>query len=241
MARIKRHYHHKKEQELKKRLKVILLVTFGLPLFVLCLFVFFGPQVGAIFGFVSVNRNDTGNKDTIAPIPPVFDNPPKATKDKSMKLSGFSEPGSTVKLFVNGPETQDTLTTTDGTFAFENIELIDGKNSLFAKATDEQGNESEKSITLSVQVDNDEPDITIESPKDDEVIRNLNGRITIKGSVSEKAKIKINGKSAVQRPDLSFEFPLGVGEGKLEITVEATDEAGNIKEEKFFVTYVKGS
>ncbi len=51
----------------------------------------------------------------------------------------------------------------------------------------------------------------------------------IRGKVSEKAKIRINDRLVVQKPDLSFEFLLGVSEGDVNIKVEATDEAGNTK------------
>jgi hypothetical protein len=42
---------------------------------------------------------------------------------------------------------------------------------------------------------------------------------------------------AVVRPDLTFDFLLGVTEGKVAIKIEATDDAGNIATETIDVTY----
>jgi hypothetical protein len=68
-------------------------------------------------------------------------------------------------------------------------------------------------------------------------VRNLDKRILIKGKLSEKATLKINDKMAIVKPDLTFEFLLGVEEGTIEIKVEATDTAGNVASEKFKVKY----
>ncbi|MCA9748281.1 MAG: hypothetical protein KC414_04195, partial [Romboutsia sp.] len=144
-------------------------------------------------------------------------------------------------LYVNGPEAASTVTTSDGTFQIENIGLINGRNTIFAKAIDASGNESDKSTILNLEVDKDKPKLEIEEPKDEDVIKNLNKRVLIKGKVSEKASIKINDKPAVLRPDLSFEMLLGVEPGKVDIVITATDEAGNEEKEEFTITYVVSS
>lgn len=237
----KRHYHHNHEAHLYNRLKWTLVALIAIPTVLTVAFLFFGPFIGSLFGFLSINRNNDTNLDTLAPPPPIFDRPVNATNGNNIRLSGFAEEGTSIKLFVNGPETASTITTTDGTFEFENIELIDGRNTIFAKATDASGNESDRSVVINVAVDKDEPKIEIDEPKDEDIIRNLNGRIVIKGSVSEKATVTINDRVAVLRPDFTFEFRLGVEEGEHEITVKAVDEAGNEKEEKFKITYLRQS
>jgi hypothetical protein len=69
----------------------------------------------------------------------------------------------------------------------------------------------------------------------------LDKRVTITGKIDEKADIKVNGKTAIMRPDMSFEFLLGVQEGNVDIKIEATDLAGNTSSESFRVTYVKSN
>lgn len=240
MATPKRHYHNN-EQVYYKKLKLAVLGIVLLPTIVLALFVFFGPTIGSLFGIVSINRNFDNDTDKVAPPPPIFDNPPKAVKDKSVTLKGFAEAGTTVKLFVNGPEKATTVTTAEGTFEISGIELIDGRNSLFAKTADSAGNESDKSATLNIEVDSTNPKIDIESPKNGDVVRNLNRRVFITGKLSEKATVTINDKLAVLRPDFTFEFPLGVEPGKREIKIKAVDEAGNTAEETISITYLQES
>lgn len=236
-----RHYHHAHEEALYKRLKLTVAGIILLPVLAAVILIFFGPTIGLVFSFISVNRGVSDNQDTIAPPVPIFDNPPTATKDNHIILSGFAEPGSTIKLFVNGPETQTNVASADGTFRFEGIELINGNNTIFAKAFDTNNNESDKSTTLAITYDTQQPEITIDEPKDNTTVKNLNGRIFIKGKISEKVSLKINDKFVILKPDLSFEYPLGVDEGWIEVKVVAEDEAGNINEETFKVNYVRGN
>ncbi len=225
------------EEEIKDRLKKHMILLFAIPLTLLLVFLLFGPTIGALFGFLSKYRGVTGQEDTIAPPPPIFKDVPSAVKDTTMNLEGFAEPGATVTLFVNGPQAGEALASGEGTFLFENVALINGRNSIFAKAIDGSGNEGEKSQTLSIAVDNDKPKIEISSPKDNETVANLNNRITITGSVNEKVELKINDKYATLRPDNTFEYSLGVSEGMVTIKITATDEAGNSATEEITVKY----
>lgn len=203
--------------------------------------VFFGPMIGSLFGLISVNRNPKDIVDTLAPPAPFFTDPPVATKEDKITLVGSAEPGSTVKLFVNGPEKQSTIADLAGVFTFTDIELIKGRNTIFAKAIDTNNNESPTSDTLLLDLDKEAPDIKVIEPTDGSTVRNLDKRILIKGSVSEKATIKINGRMAVQKSDLSFDFLLGVDEGDVKVTIEAVDLAGNKKEEVLNLKYEKRS
>ncbi|HXK52529.1 hypothetical protein H6802_03995 [Candidatus Nomurabacteria bacterium] len=234
----KRHYH---EEILIKRLKRTILAVIGIPVLVIAIMAFFGPTVASIFGFVSIDRWTKAPGDTIAPTVPGFRSPPGSVKDTKITLNGFGEPGSVIKLFINGPEKQSTVVGNDGTFTFQDVELINGKNTLFLKAQDQAGNESEASERVEITVDTIEPKIEITAPEKDKTVKNLNERVLIQGKISEKATIRINDRLAVQKPDLTFEFILGVKQGEVEVTVEAVDEAGNKKEEKLKFTYLKQS
>lgn len=222
-------YQKYDHEELGKRLRLSLVGIFVFIATVILLLNFFGPQIGAIFGFISINRNQEGPSANITLNPPSFSDLPKATNEEFINIEGYSPPGSNVKLFLNGPEKGDVLTSGDGMFIFEDVLLIEGRNTVFAKAYDDKGNGSDKSETHIITVDNDKPDIDIDAPKDGDTVRNLNERVMIRGKVSEKTQITINDRLVVQKPDLSFEFLLGVSEGNVNIKVEATDEAGNVK------------
>lgn len=237
-TRYKRKQTQKYDQkELARRLRFSLLGIFGFIIIGLLVLNFFGPKLGALLGFISVYRNDQGPTAAITVNPPSFAELPDAINQDNIRIEGYSLPSSTVKLFVNGKERAEVLAGDDGIFIFDDVTLIQARNSLFAKTVDEAGNQSDKSETRYVLVDKEEPDIDIESPELGETIRNLNDRVMIRGKVSEEARITINERLVVQKPDLSYEYLLGVSEGDIIITVEAVDEAGNSNKESITINY----
>ncbi len=227
------------EEELVTKLFNTMFAIVVLLIVLLLSFKFLAPKLGSFFGLISVNRNDSGNKDLFAPLPPEFIDPPKATNKKTISLSGSAEPGATVELFVNGPKKDSVIADQSGEFNFVNVSINSGKNSIFAFALDNLGNKSEKSETVTVAFDNTKPKIEILEPNKDQVISNLQNRILVKGKVDEKAQVTINDRIAITRPDNTFELLLGVKEGEIEINVVATDEAGNIGKQRFAVKYTK--
>lgn len=227
-------------EELNKIFLKRLLILIVFLILIIGSFAFFAPELGTFFGIFSKYRNDDG-KTIIRPNPPIFSSIPNSTKDTKIVINGYSKPGLTIKLYVNGPEIDETLVGSDGLFQFGNIHLNQGRNTIFAKAVDSYGNESEKSSTYQIVVDAEAPKIDIESPKNGETIKNLDKRVSVKGSVNEKATIIINEKLAVQRPDMSFEILLGVEEGSTKISIKATDEAGNQSEEVLYIKYERKS
>jgi len=227
------------EEELYKRLfTTISAILFTLVLLFI-IFRFFGPKLGSLFGLISVHRNDPAERDKIAPVPPIFSLIPEATNKKKLTLNGISEPGSKVDLFINGPKKATITTNDDGLFTFPDIELNEGKNSIFAKAIDKNGNESDNSEKSVVILDTKKPEIKIESPVNGETVKNLNKRMEVKGKLNEKANVVINGRVAIVQSDLTFEVLLGVEEGNVSIKVVATDDAGNSKDETIFAIYQK--
>jgi len=227
------------EEEVKKRLYRTLLATFVIIGAIFIALRFFATDIGFFFGLISKIGKPKEKDDTLAPPPPYFYNAPIVTNKKDLLLKGFSEPGSKITIFVNGPQVGSVNADTTGTFAFDNVVLIEGKNTIFAKAEDSYQNQSEKSQILEITYDTKKPKITITEPKDDTTVRNLNQRITVKGTLDKKCEVKINDKLAVVSANNTFELLLGVAEGDIEIKVEATDEAGNKSDETIKVKYVK--
>lgn len=225
-------------EKLRKRvIGIIIVLSVGVASLV-----FFAPQVGSLFGYLSKYRNDPGYVPTPNPTPPVFVNAPDAVNSEEITLTGRALPGTIVKIYVNGPEKATNTTGEDGMFVFSDIKLNLGTNTIFAKAFDDKGNESDNSNFLIINYDNDAPEIELEDLEDGDTVKNLNKRIEINGKINEKAKITINGNSAVQKSDLSFHHTLGVDdEGDVTIKIEVTDEAGNKTEEEITVKYVKSN
>ena len=229
------------EEELSKKFIRTMLGIIGLVVFVILALFVFAPTFGSAFGLLSKNRNDTEEAVTVRIRPPTLTNVPTATKDTKINLAGYANEGETIKLFVNGPEVAQTTTGADGIFNFISIELIKGRNTVFVKAVNAKNEESEPGETFTIVLDTEQPKIEVESPKDGSTVKNLDKRITITGTINEKATLKINDRMVIQKPDLTFEYILGVSSGDVEIKIEATDEAGNKNEEIIKVKYQETS
>lgn len=228
------------QEALAKRLTITVGAIFGLLIVGIVGFSFFGPQIGALFGFISVNKNDQGPTVKVSLSAPVFYELPSHVKDKEIKIEGFTTPQTKVKLYVNGPEQAETYSNEEGIFNFENVSLNNGRNTLFAKSfSNDNNSESEKSETQVIIYDEKKPRITILEPEDNQTIKNLNERVRIVGEINEEVEIRINDRLVVQKPDNSFDFLLGVKEGEVLVKVSATDKAGNEEIEEFKIYYKK--
>ncbi len=225
------------EKELRLRLAKTMFTMAVIAFSLIILMIFFAPKLGVFFGFFSKHRNEIDTKNVIKPSTPFLSNVPNATKEDSINISGFAQAGLTVHLYLNGPKVQSTTVASDGQFVFNNIQLLPGTNIFYVKAIDKDGVMSDQSINHTLIQDKDKPKITVESPKNGDTVKNLDKRVQIKGKVSEKSSLKINDKLAIVRPDLTFDFLLGVTEGEIEIKLDATDEAGNTTTEKMKIKY----
>lgn len=229
------------EEALLKKLYIRIFSVIAIIVFLVVSISSFGPKIGSLFMLISKNRNNDGSADTIPPVAPIFSHLPESTKEKKININGITEPGATVKIFINGPQKAETTADNDGMFTFVDLEIGEGNNTVFAKAVDINGNESENSKTFEIVYDDKKPDIDISSPKNGETVKNLNQRVTIQGKLNEEAEVTINGRNAVVKSDLTFELLLGVNEGNITITIEAIDKAGNKATEVINVTYQKTS
>ncbi len=227
------------EEEVKKRLYKTLLATVIILGVIIIGLAFFAPTIGSFFGLISKISKPKEKEDTLAPPPPYFYNSPKTTNQSQISLKGFSEPGSKVVVYVNGPEAGSAVADATGTFELGGLQLIEGKNTIYAKAEDSYQNQSEKSQTLEITYDTAKPKITVLEPKDGSTVRNLNQRVLVKGTLDKKCEVRINEKLAIVRPENTFELLLGVTEGEVEINIEAIDEAGNKSTEKIKFRYVR--
>ncbi len=223
--------------ELKRTVRNIILIVITMVL----LFTFFAPAVGGFFGIISNYRKHNTKEKIVIPQTPFFVNIPAAVNKETITLEGFAASGNTVKLFVNGPEAGSTVADATGSFRLENIQLIKGRNTIFAKAIGENNVESDKSQTATIQYDTDQPKIDINSPKDKDTIKNLDKRVLILGKINEQATVTVNDSTVILKPDLTFDYLLGVSEGEVEIKVKAIDLAGNENTETIKIIYQKKS
>lgn len=229
------------EEELHRKLKLTLFLIVGLIFGIILLFVFLGPMIGSLLGSLSVHRNDVQDSYRIAPPAPILSNVPTASNKDTITINGFSEAGSSIKIFLNGPVVGTTIADKQGSFTVGNLKLINGKNTLYAKSENQNGNESDKSQTYTIIKDNKKPEIKITEPLHDSTVSNLNSRVTVKGSINEKAQVFVNDRKAIVRGDNTFELLLGVKPGDVDLKVKAIDEAGNEKIETIKIKFVSGN
>lgn len=198
---------------------ILTLLIFGLQ--------FFGPKVFSIFGFFSLDRFKKKDSTQFQTQTPFFTNTVKASKEKFIKISGAAEIDSSVKLFVNGPEVKETKTGSDGTFTFEGVELIEGGNLIFAKATSSGKTESQKSETLTIVFDTKKPEIQLISPVNGQKISGVDSRVNIKGKVNEESAVTINSHQSVVDSEGNFSSLISLKKGNNTILIMARDLAGN--------------
>lgn len=179
----------------------------------------------------------TENSDTIPPQIPILEAPVEATFSGTVKLKGYGEPKSTIKLVLNGEESDEQTVSDEGDFELT-AELTEGENSITAYAIDEAENESLTSKKYTVILDTENPTIEIEEPVDGSRITLRKNRITtVKGVTEPNAKVFIGGRLSFANSEGSFAGTYSLQEGDNEIEIRAIDKAGNETTQKLTVNF----
>jgi hypothetical protein len=225
--------------EEKKNIKRAIL--FGvLTIGIIIAFVFFGlPTVARFAGFLADLRKSGSPieiSDTTPPAPPMLERFPEYTKDQQLKISGKTEPGATVTLFLNTND-EEIIANKDGEFNYT-FKLRKGENTISAKAKDAAGNESQESKIYEVVFDNESPDLEITSPEEGkEYYGSKERQITIEGLTEDGVSLTINNRIVAVEEDGSFTFLTTLDEGKNNFNIKSTDKAGNQAEMDFTVSF----
>lgn len=175
--------------------------------------------------------------DTLAPTAPVLQSLAEQTKEDKVKVSGFSEEGSIIKLVVNGATTKEFVVGKDGSFVFDGVKLKEGKNEIKAKAVDSAGNESPFSQKAVVIFDNQPPEIKISSPHDGDEFFDKDKEIKVEGKSDPDITVYINERLKVTNSEGSFSITLELKDGENTIKIRAVDKAANETTEEIKVTY----
>lgn len=153
----------------------------------------------------------------------------------------------TVQGTVSDPQAQVTLngapvTNNNGAFQAE-VTLDEGHNTVTARAVNANG--EDVSDAISVSLDMTPPYITVESPKDGDVVRTdkiaVSGLINdiVRGTVAEgQAHVTVNGKAATVSNRSYLAEDIALTEGDNTIKVEASDNVGNTSSLTITVKYV---
>lgn len=192
--------------------------------------IFWGlPALARLAGNLIATDSTQVTKYELKPTPPIISDIPEATHSAKVAINGYAQPGIDVVMYLNGAEIGRKLTSESGTFSFQNVPIASGDNSVYAYTSTPQGLMSEKSKEYIITLDNEKPTVTLDSPKDGEVMRGTSQRIaTFVGGVNEEgAKVYIGERMAILTSEGKFNLPYQLVEGDQEIAVKAVDSAGN--------------
>jgi hypothetical protein len=232
---------HSRLAKLEEKKNIKRAVIFGaLTIGIIIFFVFFGlPLVARFAGFLTDLRK--GNtpieiSDTTPPAPPILERLAEHTKDQQLKISGKTEPGATIILFLNTND-EEIIANKDGEFNYT-FKLKKGENTISVKAIDSAGNESQESKTYEVVFDNEAPNLEITSPEDGkEYYGSKERQITIEGLTEDGVSLTINDRIVAVEEDGTFTFLTTLNEDKNNFNIKSTDKAGNQTEMDFVVSF----
>lgn len=205
---------------------IALTVTIGIPLLV---------RISVLLG--NTGSSQVNESDTTPPFPPILNPILEATNSAQLKIDGYAEPESTLRLFLNGDQIKEVFVTRDGAFSFSDITLKEGSNTVFAVAGDTAGNVSNESTSLSITYKKTGPTLEIESPRDGQTFGRNQDEIVIKGKTDPDATVRLNDRFVSKKDDGSFEYPMILAEGETTLILVAKDQAGNETKTEIKVTY----
>ncbi|POT27985.1 large repetitive protein [Citrobacter freundii] len=177
-----------------------------------------------------------------------------STKSSNPELSGTSEPGAKITIYDNGGSIGTVTVQPDGTWTFTPTSLADGPHKFTATATDVAGNTGIPSAGFTLTVDNTPPAqpaapiITDDVAPVTGVVTNGNTNDTTPtfsgtGNVGDLITVYLNGTPPLQGTATvgadgtwSFTPPAPVAPGAYQVTLTATDPAGNVSQPSNAIT-----
>ena len=223
----------------ERRAKRALFIYGGLTIGLILIVIFFGFGLASRFANV-INRSGTSNNpisilDKTPPAPPRLDSNVEFTNKTKLTIEGSAEAGTTVNLKING-DLEDIVANADGRFS-TSLDLDKGENTISAVATDQAGNESAVSNTLTIIYDDEPPKLSVSKPKSGDSFSGKDKSVSVEGATDQGAEVTINDRIAIVSSDGRFNYSYGLNNGENALIIKATDQAGNEIEETITVTY----
>lgn len=214
----------------EKRLLHKVVSTIAFLVFITVFFVYIGLPILAKFAIlISSLRKDNppvSQATTAFLFPPTLDPLFEATNTARIKVSGYGEKETVVKLLVNGKEQAKATTNADGKFTVINIILNEGENTITAQ-TIKDNQESSPSGQLTVTYKKILPKLNITYPKENDKITQDSNSITITGETDPGNKVTVNERVAIVDQQGKFLFDISLSNGENNFKIVAIDDAGN--------------
>ncbi len=173
-------------------------------------------------------------------------NSDKITKTNQPTIQGNGKAGDIVQLLEGTTLLGQTTVGTDGKWQLTSTTLVDGTHNLTAQTIDLAGNISPSSTALNLNIDTVVPNLQLSQQLAGIV---LTGTSRLAGQVTDTnittISYQFDGAPAITLPtatqfDTPFDFT-GINDGGHNLTVTATDVAGNIVSHTYGVTVARGN
>jgi hypothetical protein len=204
---------------------IILLIKFGIP-FLINVSLF-------LAGARSNVSTQTQNNAFLAA--PVLDSTYSATNSATTTITGSAGQKETIRLFVNDVFIDESESKDDGSFAFKNVSLTDGDNTIKVKAKLDKS-ESDFSNKITITYKHTAPTLSIDSPSDGASFNKDQTTITVTGKTDADARVTVNDFWAIVDDKGSYSYSLHLQNGDNTIKVDAMDAAGNKTEKTIKVS-----
>lgn len=208
-------------------LLILVILFLGIPVLI---------KMAVFLGNIKSSYTPVQNENQLPPVPPRFNPTYEATNSAQMTLEGFSDPEVFIEYFQNETVKTKVLANTDGSFLIPDITLLVGKNEIYAVATNKDDVKSQPSEKLIIDFDNTPPVINITDPPINSSLFKPDGKVQIKGDVSEEVDLTINDRLIIMDSSNRFVFPVTLSDDENKFKAVAIDKAGNKTEIKFTLT-----
>lgn len=223
------------EKNLKKKFfKTVILLIVSV---ILVIFVGLPVLARLAVGLSLLKGNETQNtiKENNPLFPPSLEPLPEATNSATITVAGVSDKDREVVISVNNREIQRLETDELGKFTARGISLEDGENTV--SVVIEKDNQKSNPATQTITYKKEAPEITISEPVEGQVFCCDQKDVIIKGTTNEDAKLSINERYVIVDRDGGFSYKVTLNDGENTIKLKSEDNAGNIKEIEFKLTY----
>ena len=208
-------------------LTLLFLFFFGIPLI--------AKFVSFITDFAKKDSPITINDNT-PPAPPRLNNLPDATNKSEIDITGNTEEGVIVYIYVNNQE-NEIVADSYGEFVYS-TNLENGDNIIYATAKDQSGNKSSESERQVVIFDNESPNITINSPKDNANFYGSSQKeIEVSGNTDSKSSLTVNDRYVPLDDEGNFKTKYSLSDGENTLVFKAIDKAQNETDKTIKVTF----
>jgi hypothetical protein len=187
-------------------------------------------NITAFWGIFTPVNSNTFSKDLAQEtpvLPPTISTLPKAVKEPKFTVSGYTQEGMQVKIFLNGDQVALVRSDKNGQFSFDGIILTEGNNEILTKAIDKNRVESGPSKKVTVKYLKKPPLLELTNLGDNADIRQNINVFPVTGKTEPGVNVTINGSLVFVDNNGSFTYPLALPDGASTVTAAATDEAGN--------------